>query len=298
MSLPVWVNGQPCTQISVADRGLAYGDGIFETMRVENHRAIFLNAHFTRLFSSADFFGIAANAPDIRSGFALFLAACPAACVVKIVLTRGTGGRGYLPDANAAPTVIFSAHELPAYPPAFERAGIHATVLSARLGTQPLLAGHKHLNRLEQVLLRRELATTPAAEALVCDANGRVVEGVFHNVFAVQGRALFTPTIHHAGVRGVMREQIRHHAEKIGVAVQERECTINNFLNADAIFFCNSVSGIWPVNALSFFCQEEKLAQEKTHEEKTPAEKTIKNFNAQHPLIVQLQHFWQAELSA
>jgi 4-amino-4-deoxychorismate lyase len=119
-----------------------------------------------------------------------------------------------------------------------------------RLAEQPALAGHKHLNRLEQVLLRRELAMLEADEGLVLDAGGRVVEGVFSNVFLVLGGELHTPRIDVAGIRGVMRAVLLREAAALGHKVVEGHYGPKDFLAADEVFFCNSVNGIWPVRAL------------------------------------------------
>lgn len=250
MSYPVWVNGKEGGAILPSDRGLAYGDGLFETLRVESGRAIFLDAHFERLFASAEALGIPMQADALRCEFQRFLAVSPPSCVAKIVLTRGASGRGYLPDAKAAPTLIFSAHALPAYPDSFQSDGVVADISGLRLGLQPMLAGHKHLNRLEQVMLRREQALLSADELLVCDLDGHVVEGVSSNVFLVQGGALGTPRIDKAGISGVMRRKVMEAAARAGIAVTESCYVADDFLRADEVFFCNSVNGIWPVRRL------------------------------------------------
>lgn len=250
MTYPVWVNGSEGGRIAPADRGLAYGDGLFETLRVENRRAVFAERHMTRLLASATVFGIALDAAALRRDFSLFLAQVPASCVVKILVTRGPGGRGYLPDPAAQPTVILSAHPLPDHPPLHQAGGIVAALCPLRLGSQPLLAGHKHLNRLEQVLMRRELAGLAADEALVCDQDGFVVEGVFSNVFLVRDGRLCTPHVDRAGVAGVMRAAVLDHARAGGVPVQEGRYFPDDFRSADEVFFCNSVNGIWPVRLL------------------------------------------------
>lgn len=250
MTHPVWISGSSGACIDPADRGLAYGDGLFETLRIEQGRAIFLEQHLSRLFSSCHYFGIALDEEKLRQDFSRYLAACPASCIIKIMVTRGVSSRGYLPDPAALPTVIFSSHVLSPCPAAFAREGVTVALCAQRLGLQPMLAGHKHLNRLEQVLLRRELAETGADEALVCDLDGQVVEGVFNNVFLVRAGVLCTPHIRMSGVAGVMRSVLMEQASNTGVPVQQGQYTPDDFLEADEVFFCNSVSGIWPVRLL------------------------------------------------
>ncbi len=250
MSYPVWVNGEEGGRLLPADRGLAYGDGLFETLRIENQRAVFADAHFSRLFGSAVALGIALQPAGLLTDFSRFLRTCPARCVAKIVVTRGSSGRGYLPDPQALPTVIFSAHALPSYPESFSSDGVVADISGLRLGLQPMLAGHKHLNRLEQVMLRREQAMLGVDEMLVCDLDGHVVEGVSSNLFLVKNGELGTPLIEQAGIRGVMRAQVMAQAARLGIPVTESRYATDDFLSADEVFFCNSVNGIWPLRRL------------------------------------------------
>jgi 4-amino-4-deoxychorismate lyase len=250
MHYPVWVNGVEGGTLLPTDRGLAYGDGLFETLRVEKQRAVFAKDHFSRLASSAAVLGIPLHLAGLQADFTRFLAACPASCVAKIIVTRGSSGRGYLPNAEAQPTVIFSAHALPSWPESFQSDGVVADISGLRLGIQPLLAGHKHLNRLEQVMLRREQAMLGVDEMLVCDLDGHVVEGVSSNIFLVKDGVLATPLMDRAGIRGVMRGRIMAQAERLGIPVTESRYAADAFLAADEVFFCNSVNGIWPLRRL------------------------------------------------
>lgn len=250
MIYPVWINGSEGACIDPADRGLAYGDGLFETLRIEQGRPVFLEQHLFRLFNSCQYFGLALDTQKLHQDLFHFLQECPVFCVVKIIVTRGLSGRGYLPDTAAAPTVIFSAHAQARHPDGFALEGVAAGLCVQRLGQQPMLAGHKHLNRLEQVMLRRELAGLDVDEALVCDPDGHVVEGVFNNVFLVRAGVLHTPRIETAGIRGVMRALVMEQARASGIQVQEGGYAPDDFLDANEVFFCNSVNGIWPVRRL------------------------------------------------
>lgn len=252
----VWVNGVTLEQgdtaaLSVADRGLAYGDGLFETIRISDGRPLLFDEHMSRLGSSATALGIVFDADAAATAFAGFLVGSDEA-VAKIILTRGNSGRGYLPDPDAPSTLIFSLHPEMSWPPGHAAQGIVATVCQQPLGISPLLAGHKHLNRLEQVLLRRELATHEgASEALVLDVGGHVVEGVFSNVFWVQDGVLHSPRLDRAGVRGVMRQALQAEALRAGIPFEEGEYRLEQVLAADEVFFCNSLYGIWPVRQLA-----------------------------------------------
>lgn len=246
----VWVNGLPSAQVDAADRGLAYGDGLFETLCIVQGRALLGQRHLERLAASAAVFGIPLDIHALSADFQRFLAGSGDA-VAKIIVTRGVGGRGYLPAPDLAPTVIFSLHEPVAPDPVAEKEGIVAITLAQRLGVMPMLAGHKHLNRLEQVLLRRELAQHAVArEAVVCDIDGHVVEGVASNLFFVRDGVLHTPALQRAGVAGVMRAEVLAEAAYAGIALQQGDYLPAALQAADELFFCNSVHGIWPVREL------------------------------------------------
>lgn len=277
MKGPVWINGKDDSHLDPADRGLAYGDGLFETLRVEKSRAVLGDAHFSRLQHSAADLGIPLDIAALRLDFSRFLTHCTPACVAKIIVTRGVSGRGYLPDPAAVPTVVFSAHALPEHPASHAADGIRAGLCTQRLGKQPMLAGYKHLNRLEQVLLRRELVALQADEALVCDVDGHVVEGVSSNVFFVRDGVLHTPRLDMAGVRGVLRAAVMDVADRQGIALREASYGVDAFMAADEVFFCNSVNGVWPVARL-----HDGHSERHWH----PG-----------PLTRRLQAFWQEQLS-
>lgn len=280
-TLPVWINGDAAGSISPADRGLAYGDGLFETLRIANKRVVLEAEHFMRLEKSAHALGISVDLAELKATFARFLTHCPADGVVKIILTRGAGGRGYLPDAAMAPTCILSAHPLPVV----SSLPLSVVTASLQLAQQPLLAGHKHLNRLEQVLLRRELAQHGADEAVVCDTHHQVIEGVSNNLFFVKENRLCTPRVNKAGVAGVLRGHLLRYAAEKGIAVEEACYTIEELLQADEIFFCNSVMGI-------------RLVQQWQHASAAqPITTWLPKTGAAHTITTALLEHWQALLS-
>lgn len=251
-----WVNGttfgsEEAAVLSVMDRGLAYGDGLFETVRVANNRAVLLPLHMARLKGSAEALGIPGDFPRLESDFIRFIADCGDA-VAKIILTRGCCGRGYLPDPDAPSSLVFTVHPAVSWSAELSREGVIAAVCRQSLGVSPMLAGHKHLNRLEQVLLRQELAGFPGAhEALVSDVEGRVVEGVFSNVFWVKDGVVHTPRLDRAGVRGVMRQFLLQEIARLGLMWREGYYPLADVLEADEVFFCNSLYGIWPVRQMA-----------------------------------------------
>lgn len=235
--------------ISPHNRGLAYGDGLFETMRVQGRNIPLLSRHMERLTAGLQRLGI--PMPD-RSLESFLLDCCrdTDAGVLKLVVTRGEGGRGYLPPEDVDPVIIVSLHPLPSYPADFCRDGLAIGVSSLRIGKNPLLAGMKHLNRLEQVLIRKDLHDAGFIEGLVLNEEDLVVEGAFSNIFVIADDTLMTPLLHSAGVAGVLRGWLLENAPLMGLATVELNLDLPSLLAAEEIFLCNSVNGLWPVTSL------------------------------------------------
>ncbi|MEE9251480.1 MAG: aminodeoxychorismate lyase, partial [Alphaproteobacteria bacterium] len=171
-------------------------------------------------------------------------------CVLKIIVTRGAGGRGYRPPERPVPTRILSRHPWPDYALAAWREGVVARVCTTRLATQPLLAGIKHLNRLEQVMARREWDDPVISEGLMLDTDGFVVDGTMSNLFIVAGGRLATPDLSLCGVAGVMRAVVLEAAAKLEVPAEVIRITLDRVRAADEVFLTNSLIGIWPVREL------------------------------------------------
>ncbi len=240
------VNGQR-TGVDPADRGLAYGDGLFETMAAHEGHIRWLDLHFDRLEEGCRRLEIP---PLPRRLLADEIAThCPRAgrATVKLIVTRGPGTRGYAPPEAPAPTRVLSVAAWPKYPSSHYTNGIRVRVCRLRLAANPALAGMKHLNRLEHVLAQLELRGTDTEQGLLLDTSEHVVGGTSSNVFAVQQGQLLTPAIERAGIKGVMRRVVLAAAIKLGVRASERDLTLAEIANADELFMTNALFGIWPV---------------------------------------------------
>ena len=245
-----WVNGIADPAVSAADRGLQYGDGLFETMSVRQGRIVLLERHLARLTRGCERLGIG-SVPAAQLRRELQRAADdPDVGVVKLILTRGVQARGYRPDPQTLPTRIVTAYPAPAYPADWARVGVQLHVCALRLSEQPRLAGLKHLNRLEQVLARREWSERVAQEGLLLDVASCVVGGTMSNVFARIDGQLVTPSLERCGVAGVMREAVLALAASRGITCQQRELPFTELLRAREVFLTNALIGIWPVVGL------------------------------------------------
>lgn len=249
------VNGAPGSSISIRDRGLLYGDGVFRTLRIIRGKALHWSLHYQKLHSDCTALGITCpDEAELCAELDKVLAQHPDG-VVKLIVTRGEGGRGYSPCGDKAPTRIWDFFPAPDYSPEWATQGVKVRVCNLRLSAQPLLAGVKHLNRLENVLAAAELDQLPlqgeqAAEGLMRDADGNLIEGTRSNLFLViQGR-LVTPDLSRCGVAGIQRGRVMAWSQQQGVALQVRAVTLDEALHADELFIVNSVIGLWPIREL------------------------------------------------
>ncbi|WP_052107919.1 aminotransferase class IV [Aerolutibacter daejeonensis] len=286
MSVRVFVGARAVDAVPADDRGLAYGDGLFETMRAHRGDVPWWPAHWARLAAGAarlrlplpDEAQVRAEARALLEG---------ESGVLKLLVTRGSGGRGYMPPTKAIPTWLLSRHPLPVVP----KTGLVLRWCDTRLAVQPLLGGLKHCNRLEQVMARAEWQAggteSPSApvvgyasrhgdamtvrpqvadEGLMRSTEGDVVCATAANVFILRGNRWLTPAVDRCGIAGVCR---RWAMDATGAT--EARLDVTDVEAADAVFLCNVVRGILPVARLG--------------------ERTW----APHPLVVALQQRLAAE---
>lgn len=244
-----WVNGEPASEIRLSDRGLAYGDGVFETIRVQAGVPTLFELHCKRLCSGITVLGIPFDLEGFKNEVSDFLQKQKLKeGVLKAIVTRGSGGRGYNPQGCDRPSRILSFHPLPVYPhdPAIK--GIRLHECNIRLGDNAL-AGLKHLNRLENVIARSEWQGSDCLEGLLLGMDDRLVEGTMSNLFLVSGKTLRTPCLGKSGVKGVCRELILEQAHQWGFQVETGDYHWQDLAGANEVFVCNSVNGVWPVIA-------------------------------------------------
>jgi len=246
MSVRCFIGSQRVQAIPGTDRGFAYGDGLFETMRAHRGDLPWWDAHWARLAAGAARLRIALPDRDQVTSEATALLAGDDG-VLKLVVSRGDGGRGYAPPAAPTPTWVLSRHALPAPPPP---GGLDLRWCETRLAVQPALAGIKHCNRLEQVLARAEWLQLPsperdAHEGLMRSVDGDLVCATAANVFVLHGSRWRTPLVDRCGVAGVCRQWL------LGVLdVEQSVLDVEDVVSADAVFLCNAVRGILPVARL------------------------------------------------
>ncbi len=245
------VNGRPHAGLPVTDRGLLYGDGVFRTLHVRAGQPLWWSSHLDKLAADAERLGIVPPPPAVwERDAAAILASMPADCVLKLVLTRGPGRRGYRPTDQSMPTRLLTTSAWPAHIDAVAARGARLHLCRLRLAEQPWLAGIKHLNRLENVLAAMEWSEPGIDEGLMLDAAGRVICGVSSNVFIYRQGSLYTPRLDRCGVAGVARERLLALARRLKLDVHETDIPLDQLLDAEEVMLTNSLIKLWRVASI------------------------------------------------
>ena len=239
------VNGAPVESIPASDRGLAYGDGVFRTMRAVNGSPLHWHRHYAKLKQDCASLGILCPQETLLLAEARAVSRDLTQAVVKIIVTRGSGRRGYaVPDLPMPLRVVTSS---PQQVSLNCRLGIRIHLCRLRVAYQPALAGIKHLNRLENVLARAEWNEADIHEGLLLDHDGDAIGGTMSNLFIVENGTLLTPDLSRCGVAGVTRSRVIELAEKAGIVCHIEKLPLQRVLDADELFLVNSLIGLWPV---------------------------------------------------
>ena len=231
--------------IHLDDRGMLYGDGVFETMLAQHGNVRFVDDHFQRLQDSCKRLNI--SIPDIavlHIDLQQLTRPHPDA-VVKLIVTRGRGSRGYRPSKGEATRIwqVFAS-------PTSSSSGIALRWCTTRLARNEQFAGMKHLNKLEQVMAQSEWYDSHIAEGLMLDTEGELVCGTMSNIFMVIDDALITPDLRFCGVQGIMRKNVLRIASELNIAVEMRSVRPEELLGASEVFVTNAVRGIQPVQEI------------------------------------------------
>jgi 4-amino-4-deoxychorismate lyase len=242
------VNGVESSAISVDDRGLQYGDGLFETMGATNGRVRYFERHMERVAVGGRRLGLPVPGPELVARECERALEGLGAGSVKLMVTRGPGPRSYRPPEEPSVTrIVVSSAPRPRNDPAD---GIVVRLCDTPLGLNPLLAGMKHLNRLEQVMACAEWNDPAIAEGLMASVDGRLVCATAANLFLVRDGRLVTPDIRDCGVAGVMRGVVLDAARELGIDVDVTDLSELDLAAAREVFLTNVITGVRPVGTV------------------------------------------------
>ena len=253
-SVSFLINGEADQPISPLERGLHYGDGVFRTLRVQGQVPSHWHLHYQKL--NADCMAIAIPCPSAT----LLLAdieqltqgvGASTLSVIKIIITRGIGQRGYTPATGNAPTRIVLHYAMPHYPMSYADVGVRLYRCKTQCIRQPSqLVGVKHLNRLENVLARMEQQDDSYFDGVLLNARAEVIECTSSNIFARFADNLLTPDLKQFGISGITRDRILQSAHKLKLNPIVTSITFRQLLSADEIIICNSLYGAFQVQKI------------------------------------------------
>ena len=244
----VFLNGQfvPEDQalVSAFDRGFLYGDGLFEGVRIFQGQPFRWAQHLERFQRGAEFLKIAPPfSSEALRRFAEELIAknrMPDS-LLRLVLSRGVGVRGYSPKGAERPTLVMSLHPVPTSGPP-QRWRLVTTPF--RLPADEPLSQFKTCNKLAQILARAQADAAGADEALLMNTEGRVVEASSSNLFWLVDRAVCTPPLAAGVLPGVTRAVVFELCRTMGLAVRETSLPLPKLYGADGLFLSLTTIGL------------------------------------------------------
>jgi len=244
--MDVLVDGRPANTVPITDRGLLFGDGLFETLGFWRGGSPLWALHWARLARGCDALGLACPDESETRLDCERLVGGHEYSVVRITLTRGCGGRAYWPDPEAPPRRIVSRRDWPPGQQLQQRDGLRAVRSTIRLSIQPRLSGLKHANRLEQVLAARDCRSADADEAVLFDQEGKLAEAIASNLLLRIDGSWVCPDSP-ASVAGVGLAWL---IKDPPIAIVPRTLSEADLARADSVLVINSVSGIRPLKTL------------------------------------------------
>ena len=254
------INGKFKDSISVYDRGLSYGDGFFETMlwdSFENNNKVnigveFWLRHLRRIKAGCKLMQINLPSDDkIIEERNLILKASfkeQKSGLLKMIITRGVGGRGYKFEKNMTPTTIFLSFPKPKVEKKYIKSGVVVKICKTQLSKNTNLFGYKHLNRLDSVLARSEWEDNKIFEGIFLDSRKNILEGTMTNIFFVHKKTLITPPIIDSGINGVMRQVVLDNAKFFFDKVVIQKINLRDIEKFEQMFLTNSVLKVIPVS--------------------------------------------------
>lgn len=253
-STAFWLDGSLASALPLPDRGLDFGDGLFETLLLRHGEPLFVELHMQRLKRGLELLGF----PDCLDRVASELAQSAAATAgrgwpwsaLRLTITRGAGPRGYAAPPHPRPRVVITATQLER-DCARQSQAARLGVARIRWAAQPALAGIKHLNRLEQVLAANECRSLGFDELVMLAQSGHAVSVTAGNLFLLREGQLLTPVLRDSGIAGTRRRLVMERwAPAIGLRAVECDLNLADVEAADEVFYSSSLLGIRPVASL------------------------------------------------
>ncbi|WP_334058177.1 aminodeoxychorismate lyase [Alteromonas sp. S005] len=246
------------TPILSSDRAFNYGDGVFTTLLVSEHHVELLPYHLSRLEHDATAIKLNIDIRSLEAAIAEQVKAikngsgdnASSKYVLKVHVSGGQAGRGYARSEDSEALVRFSQHPYPVHYDGLANDGATVICAQTRLAIQPLLAGVKHMNRLEQVLVKHEVDDAGAHDAIVCDTQDNIIEASAGNVFFYLNDQWYTPSLKGSGVNGVVRQCLIDSLLNDNCSLHVGEYDLSYLRKASAVVITNALMGVMPVKKI------------------------------------------------
>lgn len=248
----VLVHGSDRQTLAPNDRAALYGDALFETLLWAQTHLVLAPLHWQRLLSGAARLQITLD-PQVLQAFVtdieatLTTQASDKFCAVRVSVHRSVDARGYAFSDQTTPELVCLINTAPMSSPR----PVDLGVSPIHLARQPLLAGLKHANRLEQVMASQSLADQGYEDGLMCLETGPVVCTTRANVYALIDDIWHTPLLNDAGVAGTRRAWFLQQSEQGYWQTKESELTLDQLYHADAVMISNALRGFQEVGSIA-----------------------------------------------
>ena len=256
MSQQIWIDGQFVNKenatVSVYDHGLLYGDGIFEGIRIYNHRIFKLRTHLKRLYKSAQALRLTipytleqietytrqtVEKNGLTDGY------------IRLLVTRGVGDLSLNPFSCPKASVIIIAAKVALYPPQAYTTGLEV-ITSSVIRNHPaaLSPKVKSLNYLNNILAKMDAIDAGVGEAIMLNHQGNVAEATGDNIFAIthtpQGLSIITPPAHAGTLEGVTMHVVMDLAKKAGINIVRQNLTRHDLHTCDEMFLTGTAAEV------------------------------------------------------
>jgi len=231
--------------IGASNRGLRYGDGVFETMKLSNGQLFFANEHFARLWKGMQVLQFVIPKhfdPEKLQEEILQLAQKnqhEKAARIRITIFRGDGG--LYDAADHFPNYIIQTWQLPQSNDALNNNGLDAGIYTAVKKSCDILSNLKTNNYLPYVMAALEAKKQKWNDAILINSYGRICDSSIANIFLIKDERVYTPSLTEGCVAGIIRKHIIEQINAMGIICKEKEITIDELLEADEVFLTNSI---------------------------------------------------------
>ncbi|QOL24809.1 aminodeoxychorismate lyase [Thalassotalea sp. LPB0316] len=237
------INGQPTHQLPISDRTIHYGDGIFTTAKIGNGQIVWLEQHLERLKQASKVLAIEGVDWQALKSEMITIAKDYSIAVLKVIISAGHDSKAYARADNCRANTIILVNAFPMHYEKWQQRGIRLGIAETRLGINSTLAGIKHLNRLEQVLLKNEHQQRDFDYLIALNEVGHVIESTSSNLFVLIGKTWHTPKLSQSGVDGLARQKLISAFDKIVVGT----VSVEDLHEAKAMLLTNCLMPAIPV---------------------------------------------------